>query len=88
MNEYYDDHKLQAATERNFEIIGEALNRLSRIDIKTVERLGPYREIISFRNILIHGYDTINAERVWQVIQNNLPELINKVELLLGEINI
>jgi len=83
--EYRNDSMLRAAVERNFEIIGEALNRLSRVDAATAERLGPYERIIAFRNILIHGYDIVEHERVWQVVANDLPDLIKNVERLLDQ---
>jgi len=47
------------AVERSFEIIGEALNRVKKIDPETLEKIHEHRSIISFRNILAHAYDGI-----------------------------
>ncbi len=83
---YAADRTLRQATERNFEIVGEALNRISRADPATAERLGDYRQVIAFRNVLIHGYDHIDVEIVWRVIKGRLPNLLCAVEELLREV--
>ena len=55
------DRLLQLGLEREFEIIGEALSRLEKIDLDGVSRKIPeYRKIIEFRNVITHGYDTID----------------------------
>ena len=53
----------QRAIERDFEIIGEALNRIRKIDEEVIEGISEYQRIIGFRNILIHGYDVEPAIR-------------------------
>lgn len=79
------DRLRRQAVERNFEIIGEALNRLSRADPDVSARLGDTPRIVAFRNILIHGYDIVDHEVVWEVIQHDLPELLKRIERLLSE---
>ncbi len=71
--------------ERNFEIIGEAVKRLVEQDPQVAAQIGNYSQIISFRNVLIHGYDLIDHQQVWQVIQDDLPVLIDAVQVLLAE---
>jgi len=82
-DDYINDEMLQSAVERQFEIIGEALKRLSKIDADTVSKISRFQRIISFRNILIHGYDIVDNAVVWDVIQQDLPELHNEVKALI-----
>ncbi len=83
--DYSSDAMLRSAVERRFEIIGEALNRLAKSDPATTSRIGDYQQIIAFRNVLIHGYDIIDDQVVWDAVQDNLPTLQDKVQALLTE---
>jgi uncharacterized protein with HEPN domain len=83
LRDYQTDRLLRQAVERNFEIIGEAIGRLVKIDVNTAEKIGQYQEIIAFRNLLIHGYDLIDHAQVWDVIQRSLPSLETEVTKLL-----
>lgn len=60
----------QAAVERKFEIIGEALNHLAKLDAALAGRISDLRQIVAFRNQLIHGYASVNVNTVWNVAQN------------------
>jgi uncharacterized protein with HEPN domain len=81
---YRGDRRLRNAVERNFEIIGEAIKRLAQFDPQTADRIGGYRQIIAFRNILIHGYDLVDHALVWSAIENQVPALLKDVEALLS----
>jgi uncharacterized protein with HEPN domain len=83
--DYQTDRQLRRAIEREFEIIGEALSRLLRIDTAAAERISQLPRIISFRNRIIHGYDTIDDATVWGVIEGHLPELLEEADGLLRE---
>ena len=85
LSDYSADRLLRQAVERNFEIVGEAVRRLAQHDADTAARLGDYRQIIAFRNLLIHGYDLANHALVWETIQTELVPLLHKIENLLAE---
>ena len=85
LEQYRDDPMLRSAVERNLEVIGEAINRLARIDADTAGRLGPYEQIIAFHSILIHGYEIVDHDRVWHVIRNDVSDLLAKTDQLLYE---
>lgn len=80
-SEYQNNLLLQHAVERNFEIIGEAMSKIlklqSDIDIKHA------RKIVDTRNKIIHGYDEVEPENIWSIIINHLPLLKQEVEALL-----
>ncbi len=82
-SDYAESALLRSAVERQFEIIGEALGRLRKEAPDLSERIPSHRRIIAFRNILIHGYDIVDDDVVWDVIQGNLPALLEQVRLLL-----
>ena len=84
-SDYMADAMLQAASERQFEIIGEALAQLAREEVEVAERISEYQRIIAFRNILIHGYADIDARLVWDIIESRLPGLRDEVDRLLAE---
>jgi uncharacterized protein with HEPN domain len=85
LDDYRGDRLLRQAIERNFEIIGEAVGRLAKLDAATASRLSEYQQIISFRNLLIHGYDLVDDAQVWEVIGRDLPKLQAEVETVLVE---
>ena len=75
-NVYMSDKMLRRAVEREFEIIGEALNRIDKIDSEI--NITSKRQIISMRNRVIHGYDKIDDEIIWGTIVRHLPILKRK----------
>lgn len=82
---YEGDAMLRAAVEREFEIIGEALAQLARLDADLAARVSEHRRIIAFRNLLIHGYADVDDQLVWSVAETKLPLLRREIETLLGE---
>jgi uncharacterized protein with HEPN domain len=85
LDQYKADRALRWSIERGFEIIGEALTQLSRCDPVLAARISDHRSIISFRNILIHGYARINNDTTWSIVQKDLPVLLREVDQLLAE---
>jgi uncharacterized protein with HEPN domain len=80
-NVYKSNKMLRRAVEREFEIIGEALKCIEKID-STIEISGK-RQIIGLRNRVIHGYDKIDDELVWGIIVKHLPILKNDISKLI-----
>jgi uncharacterized protein with HEPN domain len=85
LEQYSKNRLLKAGVERKFEIIGEALNRIKSFDEEILEEIRDYRSIISFRNILAHGYDIVEDKVVWGIIENDLDMLIEDIETLLAK---
>lgn len=80
-NIYKSNRMLRRAIEREFEIIGEAMNRIEGLDPKI--GITSKKQIISMRNRVIHGYDKIDNEIIWGTIVRHLPLLKSEIENLL-----
>ena len=79
---YMSDKMLRRAIEREFEIIGEAMSRIEKID--SAIDISSKKQIISMRNRVIHGYDKIDNEIIWGTIVRHLPTLKIEIDNLLG----
>lgn len=82
-NIYDSNPMLQDAVERNIEIIGEAVNKLLKIEPEI--EISNSRRIVDARNKIIHGYDEIENAQIWGIIINHLPTLYSEVEKLLDK---
>lgn len=85
--DYQSDDLLRSAVERQFEIIGEALNQLSKTDPALAAHVPELPRIVAFRNILIHGYAMVDDALVWQALTERLPELQRTLKELLANLN-
>jgi uncharacterized protein with HEPN domain len=83
--DYGRDRLLRSAIDREFEVVGEALNRLRRDDAAVAARIPDLAEIVGFRNVLIHGYDIVDRSTVWKAITVEIPLLVASVAGLLAE---
>ncbi len=83
--DYQNDDMLRSAVERQFEILGEAMTRLTKIDPQFAQRISDYRKISGFRNALIHGYDSIDDKISWGVITTKLATLAKEIDALSKE---
>jgi uncharacterized protein with HEPN domain len=79
-NIYQDDLKTQSAVERQLAIIGEALNQLKKIE--TDLEIENAKQIIGFRNRLVHTYDSIDNSIVWAIINRHLKKLKEEIQAL------
>ena len=75
---------LELALVRLIEIVGEAA---ARVTPESQERypLIPWREVVGMRNRLVHGYDSVDLDVLWDTIEDDLPPLIAELERILGE---
>lgn len=71
ISDFIDDKSFEYFYRRShaFEIIGEPLHRLSRIEKTTLaQKIPEYRKFIDFRNIIAHGYDIIDEAAMWDLL--------------------
>jgi uncharacterized protein with HEPN domain len=83
VDDYVNERAFRSAVERELQIIGEALIRLEKIAPEVAARIPEYQNIIGFRHVLVHGYDSLDPMTVWNVIETKLDGLSEKVRLLL-----
>ena len=80
--EFHNNTMLQDAVIRNFEIIGEAAKRVPE-EYRRGHSQIPWRLMAAFRDVLIHAYEGIDLQRVWQIVRHDLPVVKKAVEKLL-----
>jgi uncharacterized protein with HEPN domain len=78
---FKNDLKTRRAVERNIEIIGEAMGRILNKDVSI--ELSNTRKIVDTRNRIIHGYDSVSDDILWNIIMEHLPILKLEIEHLL-----
>ena len=83
LDDYLSNTMLRSAVERQFEIIGEALNHALQHQPSLEEDITHARRIIGFRNRLIHGYSSVSDKVVWGVVEGSLPTLWSEISSLL-----
>ena len=81
---FHSDNMAQDAVVRNFEIIGEAVKRISE-DIRAKASEIPWRRIAGFRDILIHQYEGVNWKEVWRIAEKELPAMKAGIQILLDK---
>lgn len=74
------DQMRRLAIERLLITIGEAVGRMAECDASMAAELGDVTGIVSFRNILVHGYFKVDHERVWDILASDLPKLRGATE--------
>ena len=84
MDDYNNDRVFRGAVERELQNIGEALRQLASRAPSVAEKITEHQRIIRLRHALVHGYDSVRPDLVWDVIESKLPVLRAELESLLA----
>ena len=80
---YKHDRIFRSALERELQIIGEAMLQLDNINPELSENIAEHRNIIGFRHVLVHGYDSLDPDTVWNVVETKIALLLKQTKALL-----
>ena len=80
---YQNDLRTKRAVERNIEIIGEALSRITKHYATIL--ISNSRKIVDTRNRIIHGYDSVSDDVIWGILIRHIPILQTEIQQLLKE---
>ena len=83
VEDYKNDRAFRSALERELQIIGEAMLKMDSISPQTAAKISQHRSIIGFRHVLVHGYDSLDPDTVWNVVETKLPILFEQSRNLL-----
>lgn len=84
---FFEDQKTQDAVIRNFEVIGEAVKRISE-EYRAEHPQIPWRLMAGFRDVLIHGYEGIDLRRVWDAATRDLPQVHMAIDAILPPLEV
>ncbi len=87
LNAYREDADTQSIVERHFITVGEALRRIETLDPETFAAISEARRMVDFRNVLVHAYDAVDHEVVWEAAQVKLPALRQAARVILDRKN-
>jgi uncharacterized protein with HEPN domain len=85
LSQYLEDELCQSAIERQLEIAGDALGRLRKLDPTLFARIPEGDLIVAFRDVLAHGYATLDHRRVYDIASTRAAEPAGVLEQLLAE---
>jgi uncharacterized protein with HEPN domain len=80
-NTFNKDRKTQSAVERQLSIIGEAINQFKKLE--PIIEIKNDRQIVAFRNRIVHAYDSLDNSIVWAILSNHLDPLRVEIDNLL-----
>ena len=83
LDDYKADLLLRSGVERQLMIIGEALSQASKADPTLSDAIDNTRQIVNLRNVIVHGYATVEDETIWGILQGHVPGLHQEVKKLL-----
>lgn len=82
--DFIADEKSQDAALRCLEIMGEATKRLSQ-EYRGTHPEVPWARMAGFRDVLAHGYDGLDFELCWKILEENVPAVIAQLEAIVGQ---
>lgn len=80
----WQDRSLQLSLHKLLEIVGEALNKASKIDPDIESDIPNLRRFVGLRNQITHGYDSVDYAVVWQIATERIPPLHEALDGLLS----
>jgi uncharacterized protein with HEPN domain len=83
LDEYNSNKMLQMAVERGFQILGKAARRVTE-SLKAAHPEIPWNSIVGHRNVIVHDYADLSPKRIWEVVEDDLPELVLDLERLIS----
>jgi uncharacterized protein with HEPN domain len=86
LNDYVADELCQSAVERQLEIAGDALGQLRKLDAVLFGKIPDGDLVVAFRNVLAHGYATLDHRRVYEIASSRAGELLQALEELLSQL--
>ena len=85
LSAYLADELCQSAVERQLEIAGDALGQLRKLDAVLFGKIPDGDLVVAFRNVLAHGYATLDHRRVYEIALSRAGELLKTLESLLSQ---
>lgn len=82
---FFSDELIQTWVLHHLQILGEAITRVTPELMEKHPEI-PWRQVVGMRNILVHDYFGIDADVIWNVVENELPELKRNIELMFDEL--
>jgi uncharacterized protein with HEPN domain len=86
VEDYKRERIFRSALERELQIIGEAMLQLDAISPEIAERIAQHRSIIGFRHVIVHGYDSLDPNTVWNVVETKISILLEQARNLLKQL--
>ncbi len=84
-DDYVNDRGLRLMVERLFEIVGEAMNQAVTDEPELQDEIPEARRVVGMRNRIIHGYDVVRHDIVWDSVQNQVRPLRDRIMTVLEE---
>lgn len=85
LRDYEANIRLRHQVEREFIIVGEAIDRLDKLEPQLAARISDFRGYVGLRNVLNHGYPDVDHPTMWRTIKVELPILVRELTELLSE---